>query len=535
MTEVALTLLPGYIVLLAFLLFTITVYMLLNRAKEFTEEEVTVTPTLVSPASKIVKLIFVKVIVSAEAALMILALLLTALTTGFTVAYTYSYTSIDARVTTYSILLISNHHINVEKVLKASDMLSNSSYVRVIQVFHEILVESNGSKTYFLPLIIDCSNYVSEELNNTIAKLCRLIIESDKDVALVDVSNDINVERLTINNVELLVARENLSKYLLIPLLPNLFLIHTIGTIGGTALSASPSTVVVLPYSEELYKAVCENNCNARELVLVTSPLLDDKDAIVDFLLKFFDIVVLRKDSKVYMYSRSLVPSIKTVLGLFTSLLLSITFSLTISGGIAERIAQISEKLSLVGITQDTITAATSIALALVFVVFVSPLIVLSIFNKAIAISILSYILSAVTVNTLVTQKVSRRLKIGKYKALPRYTITINSVTPVEPELFKNVVQRLFVADDLFMLSEVEVLRGSRGYTEFRVELIHKKSFATIADVEVYEEKNKDIWSYTLSVDIWSIEELSKHEQSKIALLALSKVHGALMQCITRF
>uniref|UniRef100_A0A7J2U343 Uncharacterized protein n=1 Tax=Ignisphaera aggregans TaxID=334771 RepID=A0A7J2U343_9CREN len=533
----AILLASGYVIVVAILLFTILVLMVLNRIKGFVEEEQIAIPTMVSPAFKIIKLMFLKVAISIETVLMVVAVMLTAFTTSYVATYLYSFTSIDAVNIphTYSVLLISNHFVNqIEKEL-INVSTSPLSYIEILQIFHEIPVEHSSGASYLLPLLIKCKGYDIEKYNNTISYLCKYLV-NNKYVALIDVSNRIVEGRIRVGDEEFLIIRENLSKYLSIPLLPGIFPIHTMGVMGGATITASTSSIIVMPFSKDLYNTICEGECDVKTFLLITSLLPSSvKNAIVDVGLKYFDIVAMRHDNVVDIYSPNLVPSMKTLMGVISSILIALIFSLSISGGLVEKVVRISEKLFLVGVSYDTITASTSMTLILVFIIFFAPFLILMRFSAATDISILSYILSAVASNILLTYRVARSLKSKSYRILPKSSLTINTLMRLDVEQLKQAIQRFFGVDDLFALSEIEVLKGLDEYNEVRIELIYKRSFATLVTVEIYEDKNKDVWSYNAYVDVWSMEELSKYEYNKIAALVLSKVQGVIMQCITKF
>jgi len=527
-----------HIVMMIVILLTIVVIVLLKRVKGFIEEESIAIPTLVSPVFKIIKLMFFKVAISIETILVTIAVLLIAFTVGYVATYTYSYTTIDAINIpySYSILLVSNSYVN-----QVEELLINATIpldcIRILQVFREIPIKSGRGASYLLPLLIECNVHSIERSNNILIQLCKYVKNLTKDNVLIDISNRDIEGTINVDGAKLSVIKVNISEYLSIQLLPGIPLTHTIGVMGGSTITASPSTITVIPYSKDFYEIICKNECNVKTFFIITSQIPDGiKDSIVKTGLRYFEIVALRRNNSIDIYSRSLVPSAKTILGITSSILISLIFSISISGGLAEKVIRISEKLSLMGVTYDIIIASVSIAITSIFAILITPLLIILIsLGAMVSVSMLSYILSATATNFLLTYKVSRKLKLRGYRVLSKPFLSINTPGQIDSGYFKQIVQKLFALDDIFMLSEVEVLRGSEGYNEIRIELIYRKSFATIVTVEVYEEKGKDVWSYTINVDVWSIEELSKYEQSKIASLALSKVQGALMQCITRF
>jgi hypothetical protein len=534
--RLAIALQPGYVVMATVMILTFTILMLTRRVKGFVEEEPMAIPTLVSPTFKIIKLMFLKVTISIETMLMVIAVILIAFTTSYIATYMYSSTHIDATNIphTYTALLISNHYVNqVEESL--ANITTSLSYIKIHQVFRELPIRSNSNASYLLPLLIECRDYSVEKHNNTLAHLCEYVVQYNGEAALIDINSRLFRESINVGGKELLVVREDLSKYLSIPLLPGIFPIHTIGAMGGATITTSPSSVVVIPYSKDLYNAVCKNDCDTKTILIITSPIPSNaKNEIVETGLKHFDIVALRHDEVIEVYSPSLVPSAKTLTGVASAIIFSLIFSLSVSGGLAEKVAEVSEKLFLIGVTYDTITASTGMAITTIFAIFSVPLLALTSLGVIAGISILSYILSAITANILLTYRVSRKLKSRSYRVLSKPFLTISTSTQIDIEHFKQVMQRLFNVDDIFALSEVESLRSRDGLNEIRVELIYKRGFATLITVEIYEEKSKDIWSYAIYVDVWSIEELSKYELNKIAVLALSKVQGAITQCTTK-
>lgn len=515
------------IILFASILILWGISLYLVGRKGVSEEEELVVPRLVSPAYKIIKIMFYNIIRSIELALIIISLLLTSFSIAYASTYLYSSSEIDASSIpyTYDILMISNSYEQGAEYVKEVPVES----IKIVQIYNGVLIEQDNKSIYLLPLVINCSPHVKIYVGD-IDKICKLV--SQGNTAIIDNKKAIGLNTISIDGQRFFVVKEDLSNFVRVEILPSIYLVHSLGAIGGTPLVATPTDIIILPENEKVVEALCNTDCNAKTIFLARNSSYVD----IARLLKHFDLVAVRTNGKIHIYSPNLVPSSRTFIGLALSALFSLVFSITVSGGLAERIKLISQRLALSGVTYGMLSSSLAIVMIAILLVFYIPLLIvasLSGVENIFGVASTSYLLSATISIMVIVYRASAGLKVRGSKVLPKPSIVLNHTAKINVNMFRNELEKDFSLDDFFMLSEFEVLEDTNNMVEMRIELIYKKGLSSIVNIEIYGEKINGLWNYNLLADVWSLEELSGHEQAKLVLMALSKIQGVFTKCIT--
>ena len=532
--------LHNIMILLAALAITIFALLFLTKRKYgIVEEDYISMPSFVSPAFKIVRLMFIKTVLSLEVLLLILSIIIVSLTAGYVTSYTYSRAQIavtDLPIV-YSAMAISDGYVP-ETII--NEIFQNYSYIRIIQVYNEVLIDNKTGLSYIFPLIIDCAKATSSilkfgaSIQSQIIELCA-ILNSQNNTIILDINSGVNVSAIRIGEEVFHVMKTNISRYVNIPLLPGLPLGHSMGSIGGSVITISPSIIGILPFNAELLNMICKEGCDVKTIVLILNRC-DKCDDTARNVLRYFNILAVRTNGKISIFSSSFVPTPQTILGILTLVILSLVISASISGGVAEKIADVAYKLVLLGITRDLIMSSTYIALLSLLLIFLAPLIVLSIMGIISAATLITYIISSFASTYLVVLRalsVMRSAKVGRPISKPFVVFTTS--TRVDIREFKEMLQKMFLKDDVFAISEMETLPSLEGFYEMRIELVYRKRLATLVTIEMSERKENGVWRYDLYADVWSLEELNRSELNRLAIFALSKIQGVLTQCISRY
>jgi hypothetical protein len=540
MTAIAILGLHNIMILLVALAITVFALLFLTKRKYgIVEEDYISIPSFVSPAFKIVRLMFIKTVLSLEVLLLILSIIITSFTAGYVTSYTYSRTQIAATdlPIVYSAMAISDGHVSETIIDK---IFQNYSYIRIVQVYNEVLIGNKTSLSYIFPLIIDCTKATSSilkfnvSIQSQIIELCTAL-NSQNNTIILDINSGVNVSVIRIGEEVFHVMKTNISRYVNIPLLPGIPLGHSIGSIGGSVITISPSIVGILPFKAELLNTICKEECDVKTIVLILDRC-DKCDDIARNVLRYFNIFAIRTNDKILIFSSSFVPTPQTILGILTLVALTLVISASISGGVAEKIADVVYKLVLLGITRDLIMSSTYIALLSLLLIFLAPLIVLTIMGFISATTLITYIISSFASAFLVVLRALSIMRSAKaVKPVSKPFVVFTSSTRVDIHEFKEMLQKMFLKDDVFAISELEVLPSLEGFYEMRIELVYRKRLATLITIEMSERKEDGVWRYDLYADVWSIEELNRSELNRLAIFALSKIQGVLINCASRY
>lgn len=528
----AITLEVTFFALIGVVILFIISMLLIKHLKGLVEEDILRIPVFVSPVTKIVKLIFFNIIRSAEAILIIIALLLISFSTAYSSTYLYSSTEMNVShiPKVYNVLLISNRYVNNTEEINEDISLISQGFVKIVQLFNGLVIEQENKSYYLLPLLIKC--YINKSTVIDIDYMCKLIRHGN--VAIIDEKSEVDFNTITIKNQRFELRKVNLSNIANVEILPGIYLFHSLGIIGGSPILVSSTNVIIFPDNRNLFENLCEGGCDVKTILLIRDSNTSRYMEHINELLKYFEIVAIRHNNKVIVYSPNLIPSSKTIIGIGISLFFSLIFSISVSGGLAEKINQISQKLTLSGITHNMLSSSLAMVMIITFLIFFTPILALVLLNRVSAISLVTYLLSAILSTMVIMVRASMGLKTKGAKISVKSSISISVPTELNVNEFRIELERSFSADDFFLLTELETIEATPSNIEIRVELMYKKSLSSIITVEIYGEKSNGIWSYNILVDVWSLEEMSVHENVKLASMALSKVQGIVIKCITK-
>jgi len=504
-------------ILVTFILFL--VYMAL-RCNGLIEEDRIGEPKLVSPAFKLVKNVITKSFTSVE----ILLILISIYVLSFNVATvsSFAYTSHPLEIEPqYSALLIKRDIVIPQYVSNISE-----SYVILNQVFNG--VEIGNDTFYFILAKCDLDDvYRRNELAGILQEYCDYL---DKGYILVDESS--NISRKAI--VEMLDAdvglrRVRLSAILDLELAPGIYVIHSIGVVGGLSIRIEKvDKIVFAPLTWRIIDRVCNVECDAQSIVICFDDVEKYSEKI-DELLNKFDYIILGDDGGALAVSRSLVPSPETIFGMVLSFVMSMIIMYSVGGGYIEKITSIGENLFILGFTRELYISTVILGTAITLAISSIPMVAATAIGLVSYVAMLNYIASALGFIIITSRKLHS--SIGKpmcIEVLNNYSYVVD--TYVSPSVLTECLKDVLKEDDFFYISEIESIKENLWV--IRIELIYKKALSTLASVEIYIDKVDHGVEYTIAVDVWSMEDLPREIINSIQRLALAKIVGGVEECL---
>jgi len=505
--------------------FYITIMVYLWRAEGSVEEEYIEQPKTVSPAVKIIALILRKMITSIEALLVAVSLCTMAIMSSLIVSYVYTSTTIDMSgyVNSYNFIGITNrlHAIyNIRSIFNASPLLI------VVQLYEPITLRNTSITLY--PLILHCDSYFLRIISDWIERICRLLRDREY-VMILNKNIHLNLSSIHIDNNMFRIVYDDIGYVTNIAIAPNLPLVHSIGSMGGTILKIeNVSMIAIVGMPIDRAESLCGNSCFAKIIVLSHLNISNVYEDAKRYL-GLFDIVILRLDNSGYIYSNNVIPSSITAIGMGIMILSSIIISLSLSGALLERFVEIGRKLITIGITSDFYVASFIVGLAIFFTFWSIPILILVSLGIINTLSILSYIIMSVGNIALFFYVAKPKLeRVGK--GYGETTLSYITTSPIDLESLKKCIVANLENDEFFSLGEVELIE-ERDVSIIRIELLYRRTIATLVAVEIYIRGFDSTSNLNIIVDVWSLEELSGRFVQNLTQLVLSKIYGVLRIC----
>lgn len=526
-----------YLILLFPILMIFTVILLtMNKYRGYVEEEPIREVRLVSPALKIVKLLFSKTISSIEIIIIVVSLYLLTIMASSIAFYTYSMKTVDLenRPYLFDVAGVSNTISTIDKVLQ-------SRYSIVIVQVYRALIFSIGNETLMLyPLLIGCNKDVVL-LDNTnmhirmLLDLCA-ILEVDSVVVL-NKDLSILIQEVSLRNVKYnFVVVADLKPLLDVELIPGVYILHSIGSIGGETIKLEDiNRVALLKISKDNIDVLCKDGCDAKIISLYIGGVhekADGLDSIIDEYKDIFDYIIVRHHNRGTIYSGTVIPTLESIVGLLILFLTSVILLLSISSGLIEKLGYMVDKLWSIGISKEVYWASSVLTLIIIFSITAIPIAISCYIGWLNPFGLIAYLMVSITTIIILSSQLTR--KLGTVSNLPqRFNVTYMTESYVDVEKLRKCLAQSLHSDDFFHLSEIEVLENSK-YFVLRLEMMYRRALSTIASSEIYVEGHDNLWKYMIEIDVWSIEEFTPREMRYIKSLALSKVYGGLTSCLEK-
>lgn len=525
-----------------FILFPVTsvftvVLFIISRYKGYVEEEPIGEIRTISPALKIVKLIFSKTVGSIEILIILISLYFLTIMASSVASYAYSMNTVN--------LEGKPHLFDVAGVGNTIDVIGRIAQTRytivIVQVYRALIVSVNNETLLFYPLLIECSRTRNSGLVGNAGEHIELLIDLCKTLELGNVV-------ILNKNLSTLVRMVNLDfmnyttvgmDLRLLPdleLVPGLYILHSIGNMGGEVIKLEDvNRIALFRFTQGNFDLLCRNKCDVKTIALyIDVGRLNslDLDSTIDEYKHIFNYIIVRRGNTGMIYSSTFVPTSESLVGLLMLFLISIIILLSLSGGLIEKLSHTINKLWSIGVSKELYGASSTLTLTIIFGIGIAPVAVCHYIEWLNSFGLVAYlIMSTVTVFVLSNQLI-RRLNV--VQRIPhRSSITYISESYIDVENLRGCLTQLLHSDDVFHLNEIEVLKNSKYYV-LRVEMVYGRALSTIAVSEIYVEGYDSLWRYVIEVDVWSIEEFTAREVKYITLLALSKMYGGLASCLEK-
>lgn len=522
-------------ILLPTIIAFIVVLLVIGRYRGYVEEEPIGEIRTVSPALKIIKLIFSKTITSIEILIILISLYLLTVVASFTASYTYSMRIVNLEDKPYL--------FDVAGISSAIDVISRIEKIRytviIAQVYRALLLDIDNRTSLFYPLLIKCGENSVGELVSGVAGPIKLLIElcralESNNTILLNRDLDTATQIVNLDGVKYNIIAVNLKPLLNIELVSGVYILHFIGSMGGEVIRLEDvNKVVLLRFTQNNFNMLCRDGCDARIMTLyIDVSGSSTLNTIIDEYKQLFDYAIVRRNGTGFMYSSTFIPTPESIVGLLILFTISVIILLSLSGGLIEKLSYVTTNLWSMGVPKELYWASSILTLAIIFGVAALPIAACYYIGWLNSFGLTAYlVMSIATASTLSNQLVR---KLSAVQPTPhRSSISHVSEKYIDVENLRECFTRLLQGDDILHLNEIEVLRDSEHYA-LRVELIYGRALSTITVAEIYVEGYDSLWRYAVDVDVWSIEEFTAREVKYITLLALSKIYGGLTYCIER-
>lgn len=502
--------------------FSISLFIVVKKYRGFVEEDHLGEIKFVSPAMKLIKSIVKKSFISIEMILVFISLYILSLNSAYVSTFSFSTHSLSVQPF-FTLLAESSELISLD----IYDKIFYKNYVAIVQVFDVISVDGNE----FYPLLIRCRNI--DAINNLSLDLINIFSTYcvDENTILIDRSWNDMLESSMVNVLgRYNIAKTDIQKLIDLELIPGVYVVHSVGTIGGLTLRIEdPKKIIVMPLTENIIQYLClEKKCNIKTIVLSFNYEHLDESTINKFI-DIFNYVVVKTNHEAVVYSRTYVPTLKSVVGMFLSFIISIIIVYAVSGGLVEKLINIGNVLFIEGITRDLFIAIVLLGIMISTLFTSIPILILFSLGLTNIIAIITYLTSSLGSTFIITSRLSG--KISKYtvqSVANAFSYVVDKY--ISSDVLSNCLKSFLINDDFFHLDEIERVDGEHYVV--RIELVYRKALTTVASVEVYVDKVNHGVKYTVVVDVWSIEDLSSRTLTSIHRLALSKIIGGVMSCI---
>lgn len=512
----------GVLVLLPpLILFVVSLFVVAKRYRNFVEEDHLGEIKLVSPALKLVKNIVKKSFMSIEMIMIFLSLYILAINSSYATTFSFSSHSLEVEPP-YTLLAVSD---GIVPLPIFNEILNQ--YVTIVQIFTPLSI--NGTDTYLL--LIKCNLNRTHNINNElIAVLSAYCV--NEDTILIDTRSNIPEDSIIKLLGKYNIARADMIPLSDIELIPGVYVIHSIGTIGGLSLKIeNTEKLIVMPLTESVTKHICSRGCSAKTIIVGLDDRSLYKDSL-DYLVTIFNYVALREPPypEVKVYSRFYVPTAKSIVSLIISFIISVIVVYAVSGGLIEKLISMGHALFIEGITKELFIAIVALGVMLTTISMFIPISILFSLGLLKGTAVITYLVSSIGSTYIITSRLSN--SIGKYKpqnVSNTFSYIVDRYVP--SGILAGCLKSFLVNDDFFNIDEVESVT-EENYYMIRIEMIYRRALTTVSSVEIYVDRVDHGVKYTVVVDVWSIEDLSSRTLSSIQRLTLSKVVGGVISCI---
>ncbi|HIE56561.1 MAG TPA: hypothetical protein EYP90_15555 [Chromatiaceae bacterium] len=317
-----------------------------------------------------------------------------------------------------------------------------------------------------------------------------------------------------------------------VEILPGQYIAHTLGVIGSSVIHVKdPKILVILPLDIELLKAICDDYCDLRVIMLDT----DKRDiGMVKSMISKFSIVGYTRDRELILMSGIAIPSLQSLVSIVISIITSVLISVAASSGLIEKLRSLSLALMTQGVTSTilrvslgmgffTILTLFGLILTMFYTMFMTEI-------QALA-GLVTYFVSSTTLSSVLSYRAMKMKRMAIVNAYPEGVFhTFEGV--LEIEKLSNCIKSMFVDDEFFVLNEFERLEVSGNRFLMRIELMYRHAMAVLVSIEIEINRRDSVWIFKLSPEVWSFEEIEKYRIETIAALALSKASGGLRLCL---
>ena len=423
----------------------------------------------------------------------------------------------------YSIIAIAN---DIESVEYMKTTLSSG--IIVVQVFKyvDVFIEENNKSYHMLPMLILCR--APSNLPNNLITLCNAVAHGR---SVIDRHYHVHTSIL-IKGIRFRVQSMDLRWITNVEILPGQYIAHTLGVIGSSVIHVKdPKILVILPLDIELLKAICDDYCDLRVIMLDT----DKRDiGMVKSMISKFSIVGYTRDRELILMSGIAIPSLQSLVSIVISIITSVLISVAASSGLIEKLRSLSLALMTQGVTSTilrvslgmgffTILTLFGLILTMFYTMFMTEI-------QALA-GLVIYFVSSTTLSSVLSYRAMKMKRMAIVNAYPEGVFhTFEGV--LEIEKFSNCIKSMFVDDEFFVLNEFERLEVSGNRFLMRIELMYRHAMAVLVSIEIEINRRDSVWIFKLSPEVWSFEEIEKYRIETIAALALSKASGGLRLCL---
>ena len=495
-----------------------------KRSYTDSEEDKLREITYASPSIKIMAIIVRECINTIAFVIVLTVLITSSLIASFSVSSELLTTVMDLDTTPfYSIVVIANDIESIEYMNKTL----NSGIV-VVQIFKyvDVVIEERNKSYHLLPMLILCRNPAS--LPRNITTLCNAVA---RGWSVIDRHHQAHTSIL-IKGIRFRVQSMDLKWITNVEIMPGHYIAHTLGVIGSSVIHVKdPEVLVILPLSMKLLRALCDDYCDLRVIMLDTGKY--NMDAI-KYMISKFSIVGYTKDRELILTSGISIPSLQSLISITISIITSVLISVAASSGLIEKLRSLSLALIAQGVASTilrvslgmgffTILTLFGLILTIFYIMFLTEI-------QAFA-GLTTYFISSITLSSVLTYRAIKSRKMAVVNAYSEGVFYTFEGT-LEVESLSNCIRSMFVNDEFFVLNEFERLEVSGNKSLMRIELMYRHAMAVLVSIEIEISRRDNVWIFKLLPEVWSFEEIEKYRIDTIAALALSKANGGLRLCL---
>ncbi len=492
-----------------------------KRGYDESEEERLHEIAAISPSIRIVAIIMREYMKTLAFAVVLIVLTLSSLLAAFSVSTQLLSTRVHMESKPfYSILALASDTKQVEHMV---NKLHRG--IIIVQLFKYVDIELRNESVRMMPLLLLCRD--AERLPDSIGLICKAV---DKGFAVVDLSYD-RYDEVSISDVKLPLYHLDLHQIVDIEIMPSLYFVHTLGTVGSTVIHVrNPRSLIILPLNDNIMNFLCAKGCALRGIMLEQQRETNE----VDELVQSFDIVGYVRNTDLVLVSRVLIPSLQSFVGVALSIIISVLVSVAAASGLVEKLRTLGTALITQGVTSILLRVATGVGLFTILSVFgliLAVLYTITLSEIRASAGIVTYFVSSIALALVVSHRAV------KPPEAEEPSISIRGLSYafeglVEPDALMQCLKNIFLRDEFFKLNEIEKLLIDEHRFLMRLELIYKYAMAVLVSVEIEAVREDGAWIFKIVPEVWSFEELEKRKVETIALLAQSRASGGLKLCL---